>query len=664
MYISVCRFSFVVLSLFYIHLSFANIGQQLQGVNPGMIPQVIGALTQVMGQSEAECGTGYKDTKPTNEDFCSKLSMPNLNCPTTQPSSCSHFIGDIQQLMDEVDTAVTKTLDNGDAVCHCCMVPSICLMGGIGRVIDLLRVGNYAGLLMGLNNNKICSAIEKTQHASMALDTMAGGKCLLKGGRCKETHGVCVTELENIKTNIEAFTCVVTVSTGIAPTRLPVRAEDFCRDELQHLDNYIEELEDSSNQKCNAATRAGQGQLVQAALTGVASLVARECKKDHERNTKCDDKEGVELDECCENNPQADACKSDTCEGKEGTDLDACCLANPNSALCAGHVNSSEPCHATQLMNNATPCMDKCREDPSYFGCANLCRQEWNAEICPEVCKTYPTMSPLCAEAGPGNACDSASDQVCCANPNGPDCDQFCLDNPGSSYCQCANNPGRCRCDTEADIPYIPEGQCSSDVFSTNCENPNDPACSIEHTTSTDLLGRTTSDVGGSDVAGDSPWPGPPPFLDGSEDGSGDDAGATGGGPTSYSGGAGSGGGGGGLSGGGLGGGGGGGSDEGEAGEGLGGEGEDPYENILAGLSGNQNQPQGFGGAGGGRGGRSGSGSGFDLKKFLPKKKKDKKAVGASSEDRAPSSMDSVFDISSKMLGRYCENNNMNCIQK
>ena len=663
MCVSICRSSLVVLSLFYIHLSFANLGEQLQGVNPKQLPNVIQILTQVMGQSEAECGSGYKDTKPTNEDFCSNLSMPNLNCPATQPSSCSSFIRDIRQLMDEVETAVTKTLDNGDAVCHCCMVPSMCLFpGGIGRMIDLLRVGNYAGLLLGLNNNKICAAIEKTQHISMGLDTASGLKCVHKGGRCRETHGMCAAELEKIKKNIEVFTCVVSVSTGIAQAKIPFRAEDFCQSELQELDGYISSLEESSERKCGTASRAGQNQLMQAALTGVASLVARECKKDHERNTKCDDKEGVELDECCENHPRADACKSDTCEGKEGTDLDACCLANPDSTLCAGHVNSSEPCHATQLINNAGPCMDKCKEDPSYFGCANLCRQEWNAEICPEVCKTYPTISPMCAEAEPGNACDSASDQVCCANPSGPDCEQFCLDNPGSSYCQCMNNPGRCRCDNEADIPYIPEGQCSSDFLSsTNCEDPNDPACSIEHTTSADFPGRTTSDDGGNnDVAGNSPWPGPPPFLDGSEDGSRDGPGA--GGPTSYGGGDSSGGVGGGLSGGGLGG--GGGSDEGEAGEGLGEDGEDPYENILAGLSGNQNQPQGFGGAGGGRGGRSGSGSGFDLKKFLPKDKKKKKAVGADSEDRAPSSMDSVFDISSKMMGRYCENNNMNCIQK
>ncbi len=655
------KYFLILFSLFSIHFSF---GSPLQNVDPNMITSIIGNLTQVMGQSEAECGTKYEDIKPTNEDFCSDLNtqIKLYKCPAGAsispillPPPCSQFVGSVGQqgIMDEVDKAVEQTLENGKAVCHCCMVPSICLMGGIGRVIDLLRVGNYAGLLMGLNNNKICAAVEKAQHASMGLDLMSGGKCLHKGGRCKETHGICVEKLEELKTNIN--TMVVNPSKNCPTISGPID----CSNELGQLeDKYIAELEASSDQKCGTATKAGQSQLVQAALTGVASLVARECKKDHERNTKCDDKKDVELDECCERHSRADACKQDKCEGEQGADLDSCCATHPDSTICTGHVDSSNVCHATQLMLDPTSCMEKCREDSTVPGCVGFCNLQWHNEICPEVCKTY--QMPRCEEeTGPGNACDSVSDQVCCSNPNGPDCDQFCLDNPDSTYCQCASNSGRCRCDREEDAPYIPEGQCSTTLPSVECEDPDDPACALGGTDSNNFLGDDSGDEGGN--AGGTPWAGPPPFLDSGGDDSGENNANSGSSPTTYSSGGGSGGGG--LGGGGLGGGSGGGSDSGEEGEGVGEEGDDPYENILAGLSGDQNQSPGYsGGSSGGRGGRAGSG--FDLKKFLPKKKKGKKPNSKNSANRAPTSVDNIFDISSQIIGRYCTNNNMNCIQE
>ena len=653
------KFFVILLSLFYIHFSFGNAIAE----NAQQLPQMVGILKQVMGQSTAECEDEYTDIKPTNEDFCSELNNWNAiigsNCPSGNPLPtsisypCSTFVGDDKQqgtVMYDVHQAVKSTLENGKAVCHCCMVPSMCLFpGGIGRLIDLLRVGNYAGLLMGLNNNKICAAIEKSQHISAGLDTASGLKCVHKGGRCKEMHGICVDEIDKIKGSINEMVQRCSGNNMIVS----------CRDEKRQLDDYIEELEKSSSQKCGTASSAGQNQLMMAGLTLAASQVARECKKDYKRNTKCDDKKDVELDECCAEHPSADACKQDKCEGQQGEDLDSCCAAHPDSAMCVGHVDSSNVCHATQLMLDPTSCMEKCREDSTIPGCVGFCNLQWHNEICPEVCKTY--QMPRCEEViEPGhNACASAQNEVCCTNPNGPDCNQFCLENPDSAYCQCATNPGRCHCDREEDAPYIPEGQCVTDLLSTECEDFNDPACALGETDSSNFPG----DDGGSDSGTGStgtPWVGPPPFGGDDDEGSGDSK-NTPNSPTTYSAGSGSGGGGG-LGGGGLGGGSGGGGDS-DSGEGGAGEEEDdPYDNILAGLSGDQNQSPGYGSAGGGGSRGSRPRSGFDLKKFLPKKKKDKKSKSKGA-DRVPSSTDSIFDLSSQLIDRYCTNNNMKCNQ-
>ena len=644
------RLSFL---LFYAHFSFGN---ALQGVDPSVIPQVINSLTQVMGQSESECGSSYTDVKPSNEDFCSDLDAAiNHECPTvatgspppSPPPPCSEIIGNI---MEEADEAVGKTLKNGNAVCHCCMVPSICLLGGVGRIVDLLRVGNYAGLMMGLNNNKICAAVEKSQRASALLDLSSGTKCLHKGRRCRQTHGICIEKLEELRANIEA---------EVNRCNPPYDAPIDCRDEIEQLEEHISSLEGSIYQKCGGASRAGQSQLVQSALTGVASLIAAQCKRDHIRNTKCDDKKDEELDQCCDDNPGADACKQDPCEGQQGTQLDSCCLANPQSTLCKGRVPNINACHAAQIMNNPQPCLEKCKKDPAQPGCKDFCNLYWNKELCEKVCETY--QMPKCpGPKGPGNICDSAEDQVCCENPNGSACNQFCADNPESSYCQCENNPGRCRCDREEDIPYMREGQCDLEdrLSSTECEDPDDPACLEGGSTDSNELpgdgsdGRATSGI-------TTPWAGPPPFAGADKD---PDTPFNPSASAKYSpGGGGAGGGMGGLGGGGAGG-GGGGSDSGE--EGSAEEGEDPYGDILAGLSGDQNRSQGYGG-GGGRGSRAGAGSGFDLKKFLPKKKKKKKTSGKKSSNRLPAeAADNIFDISSQMMGRYCENNNINCIRK
>lgn len=626
------KFFVILLSLFYIHFSFGNAIAE----NAQQLPQMLGILNQVIGQSTAECGAEHTDIKPTNEDFCSDLEItsPCVDAPGAPQTSCS-----LDTHIDKIDEAVEDTLQNGEAVCHCCMVPSMCLFpGGIGHLINLLRVGNYAGLLMGLNNNKLCAAIEDSQHISAGLDTASGLKCVHKGGRCKEMHGICVEKLKDAKTKNSCKVCAPTIS---------------------KLDEYIERLEDSQIQKCGTASSAGQNQLMMAGLTLAASQVARECKKDYKRNTKCDDKKDVELDECCAEHPSADACKQDKCEGQQGTDLDSCCAAHPDSAMCVGHVDSSNVCHATQLMLDPTSCMEKCREDSTIPGCVGFCNLQWHNEICPEVCKTY--QMPRCEEViEPGhNACASAQNEVCCTNPNGPDCNQFCLENPDSAYCQCATNPGRCHCDREEDAPYIPEGQCVTDLLSTECEDFNDPACALGETDSSDFPG----DDGGSDSGTGStgtPWVGPPPFGGDDDEGSGDGK-NTPNSPTTYSAGSGSGGGGG-LGGGGLGGGSGGGGDSDSGEGGAGEEDDDPYDNILAGLSGDQNQSPGYGSAGGGGSRGSRPRSGFDLKKFLPKKKKDKKSKSKGA-DRVPSSTDSIFDLSSQLIDRYCTNNNMNCNQ-
>ena len=649
LYSTIVRCCLVVFSVFYIQFSFASVGEKLQEQVQGIDPsKIIGVLSQLMGQSEAECRSPYKDGEPAESVSCNiDNDMIGVQC-VEKISICT-----LHPNFTDITDIIEKIKDYGEAVCHCCMVPSICLLGGVGHIIDLLRVGNYAGLLMGLNNNKICSAVEKAQHASMALDSISGGKCLIKGSRCKKVHGGCISKLEGMIEYIETEKKTCNVS----------GANISCDETIQKLDNYIADLKASSNQKCGTASKAGMSQLGLAALTGVASLVARECKKDYESDTSCDDKKDVELDECCEEHPTADACEQNNCEGKQGMELE-CCMNPHFSSFCEDINDPDKVCHPAQLMNDADACIDKCRQDPTHSGCPNLCNMQWHNEVCPEVCKTY--QMPGCPkETGRTNVCEYNSEDPCCVNPNGPACQVKCEEDPSAATCQCVSNPGRCRCDREEDIPYIPEGQCSTnDDLSSECEDPSDPACGIGRTTSNDFPGYGSSgnDDDGTHT-GDTQWPGGPPFLDMGADDSGDnDSGtSTGGGPTTYaSSGGGSGGGVGG--GGGLGGGSGGGSDEGETGEGMGEE-EDPYDNILAGLSGDQNKDQSFGGVGsGGRGNRSGS-SGFDLKKFLPKKKKDKKAANKK-ENRVPSSMDSVFDISSQMMGRYCENNNMNCIEQ
>ncbi len=651
--ISAGRFSFILLSLFYIHFVFGNTAQN---VDPNMIASMIGNLTQVMGQSESMCGSSYTDMKPSNEDFCSDLDEKiNFECPSIPPAAspppppCSEITGDI---MESVHTAVENTLRNGNAVCHCCMVPSICLLGGVGRIVDLLRVGNYAGLLMGLNNNKICAAVEKTQRASAALDTLSGTKCIRKGGRCRKVHGFCIEKLNTLRGDIERTLHNQCSGAYNAPID--------CSEEIAELEEHISSLESSSSQKCGSAYQAGQSQIVQAALTGVASLVATQCKKDYERDTKCDDKKDEDLDICCEKHPRADACKQDPCEGQQGAQLDSCCLANRQSALCAGRdPNSSRNvCHASQITNDPRPCLEKCKENPAQPGCKDFCNLYWDKEVCKKVCETYDM--PRCDEDETNrNICDSSGDHVCCEKPNSPACGQFCTENPESPYCRCANNPGQCRCDREQDIPYMPAGQCDSEdrLPSEDCEDPEDPGCRITDPDNEfpgrDSDGQTTGDPA-------VPWAGPPPFAGKNKPNT--PSKPSGSSKYSSAGGGGAGGGlGGGLGGGGGSGGGGSGS-EGE--EGVAEEGEDPYEDILAGLSGDQNRSQGFGG-GGGRGSRAGAGSGFDLRKFLPKKKKTKKTAGKKSSGRVPAGAeDNIFDISSQMMGRYCVNNNINCIHQ
>ena len=559
---------------------------------------------------------------------------------------CGTVINTIDKILNDVEKAVDHTKRKGIDTCRCCLMPSMCLLGGVGRVADLLRVGNYAGLLLGLNNNKICSAIQKTQRASMTLDGLSGTKCIAKGMGCKRNHNSCINKLERLIKDIEnAQDTCANKSNGAKQLN--------CRQEIRELRGYQEDLRNSIENKCGKASEAGQSQMMQAAMTGVASLVAGECKKDYKEDTRCDDKKDEELDECCAKHPRADACKQDKCEGKQEAELDSCCAANPQSALCLGRVHA---CHPMKLTSDPSGCMEICRQDPKLPGCRNFCNVNWHKEICAEVCKHYEM--PRCGgDSDRTNVCDG-SDHACCTNTNGAECNQFCQENPDSKYCQCRNNPDRCRCDREKDRDFMSDEDCSTiNIASETCEDPNDPSCDTD---GDDDPGVTSGDVDDGDSTGgntDSPFKDDVPFL--SVDG-GDPDKPNPSGATKYSPGAGSGGGGGGLGGGGLGGGSGGSGEEGgEPGE----EGGDPYENILAGLSGNQNKGQGYGGSRGRRGGRARSGSGFDLKKFLPKKKKSKKA-GKKKTHRTPSSTDDIFDLSSQMMNQYCENNNINCVQK
>ena len=723
---------FIFFSVFFLHFASAN---PLAGVNPQMVPQIIGALTQVMGQAEDNCGPEVGELNEENscDDFNWNLNEDLKNCISSQSTGsisagaltlvlnhilgqkasaendngliidmfsedsfrqdieqylseeqkreeeegwslalaeakernsknndeteeddggrdggslqCGQVIRNINDILDQAARAVEHTKDKGIETCRCCMMPSVCLLGGPGRIVDLLRVGNYAGLLLGLNNNKICSAIQKTQQASMALDGISGTKCIMKGRNCKQTHKRCIDNLGTLIGDIEG---VVKGCNNQGEKRLN------CRNEIRELKGYQEDLGNSRDRKCGKASKAGQSQMMQAAMTGVASLVAGECKKDYEEDTRCDGKKDEELDKCCDEHPRADACKQDKCEGKQGAELDSCCDANPQSALCRGRINA---CHPIQLANDPSRCMEICRKDPTLPGCKNFCNLNWHKEICAEVCKTYEM--PRCEEdSDRRNICDSNQDDPCCVNPNGAECESKCNESPELAVCQCRNNPGRCRCDREEDIPFISEDQCSTTIHSEDCEDPDDPACLIPG--DNDDPGITGGDDDGGDPAGGpgSPFPGVAPFPDAGNNPNRPNPS----GPTKYSAGAaGPGGGLGGLGGGGLEGGSGGGSgeEEGESGE----EGDDPYENILAGLSGSQNKGQGYGGSGGRRGGRARSGSGFDLKKFLPKKKKGKKA-GKKKGHRVPSSTDDIFDLSSQMMNRYCENNNINCIRK
>ena len=644
-------------NIFSVPSSFASISPQ-----EGM--QLLQIFGQLRGKATAECGSEEPEMKPANEDFCSGINveivlnstMCNLNtalaAANTNPLPCSETLTNIDEIMNAVEAAFENTLENGDAVCHCCMVPSACLLGGIGQVANLLRMGNYAGLLMGLNNNKLCAAIEKSQHASMGIDTFSGGKCLLKGGRCKEMHGRCVEKIESLISNIE------TAQTQCNPNKPP-----DCSAKIADLEDYIEDLNKSSHKTCGLAVRAGTSQLGQAALTGLASLISKECKKKYKRKTKCDDKEGEELDNCCVKHPDADACPHDPCEGKQGEELKRCCTArNSQSVLCRSVKDDDETnvCSYAQIAYDATSCQEKCKNDPALPGCKTLCTTFWHKQICPEVCKTYDMVK--CPTTSTEQVCDSGSDHACCTNPNGPACLKWCRDNPASTYCQCVNNKGRCSCDREEDKEHMGD-QCETGttLSSTDCEDPDDPACAVETDGETDVPGL---EDGGPPGTTASPFPGPSPFdlddpLGGSPPPSGGSRPSTGGPGAGPGGGP---GGGGGLGGFGGSGGGGSGGEEGSGGEG---EGDDPYENILAGLSGNQNQQQGSGGVGGGRGSRAGKGSrsGFDLKKFLPKKKKKKKTAGKKA-GRTLASPDNIFDLSSQMMDRYCETNDMNCIRQ
>ena len=275
---------------------------------------------------------------------------------------------------------------------------------------------------------------------------------------------------------------------------------------------------------------------------------------------------------------------------------------------------------------------DECHEKPEYPKC---CAVFPNHSECPspDICDRNPE---CCAEGL------NMSPEQCMRCKGGmafaPECADYCKKYPNYRGCPGAKTPP--------------------------CVDPNDPDCKVDTDDDDPTNGggdilSSEDDGSGDDLENpnpDEPLFGPPPLPLPKKK----PTGGSGSSKRTYT--AGGGPGGGGLGGGlgGMPGGGGSGEEEGE-GEGEGEE-ANPYKNLLKGLTGGKNQLTGGGGSGslGRNNANNAKQPKFNLKKFLPKKKKDdpsKRGVASLLKGK------SIFDIHSEVVHGYCSKNQVECAQ-
>ena len=291
--------------------------------------------------------------------------------------------------------------------------------------------------------------------------------------------------------------------------------------------------------------------------------------------------------------------------------------------------DNESPCSFKNINSNAQKCKNHCIKTPDDPQCTDYCKKYEDEDVCPAVCEHFPAHSANCGA-------------IACQDRKSASCKSYCQSHVTESICRASSN-------------------CVINRDAEGCEDPDllddDVDCEVD-TENPLCVGKTELSSGGD--------PPPPPGDPDCDDPLGCDGGLPNftpppppGDPTStgsskYPGTGGSSGGGGLPAGSGTGGSGAANGEEEMEGQ------EEEYENILAGLS-----PQDDRGSGGSYRYSSGGGSskksgGFDLSKFLPKKKKDAK-VAINPQAKISGPEDNIFDTLSSTVRAYCGANNLEC---
>ena len=581
-----------------------------------------------VGSKDPECTYISSEGKVT---CTTKGGETSCTCPVED----SGIVEKVEEVVEKMKNLHDKTINAGVENCKCCLTPSVCLLGGVGKVLDVLRVGNWAGLLASSKFANLCKHLKKTQIASAGMDGAASAKCFAKARKCSKAHDNLIEKFTEIKRQLQTFTESTFDSSGActiiginAPRNIVfdgVAEKDWFEGEdvLEKIEEFIKAIKRRKAKSCGEIKTAGINMAAQAGMTLLGSKISAKCQANEEENKACDKKTGEDLDKCCEENPSAD-----DCEGR----------------------NTGHPCHPLNVSKDPQKCQEECRKNPSHPFCKNFCLAYWPEPLCSElVCQHFQM-----AKCSANMDCNSEGCEACKESGYRSEaCNKWCQDNPNHPQCQCPSNPKMCRCSNPDQADYVPGGCGTSDDGDVDCdEDPSHESCRTLDRTDLSSNEDLTTD---SDGDADSPFLPPNPFAGNSGAGGGPPAS-----PLKYSppgSGSAPGAGGGGSSGGG----GGPGGDP-EAGEGEGGP--NPYDDLLAGLTKSKGGGGGLSGFSkpGGRSAANKKGKGFDLRKFLPKKKKKKSKKKSGRKPASPE--DSIFDVASEVTSVFCSKNQVDCINQ
>ena len=304
---------------------------------------------------------------------------------------------------------------------------------------------------------------------------------------------------------------------------------------------------------------------------------------------------------------------------------------NDNDDDGSNNNNDAESfCSSVNIISNPQQCKEYCGNNASDPQCVDYCRRYEDTSVCSKVCERFPTASSFCGS-------------VACQDRESENCERFCNEFSTHASCNeelnCIENPNSEACYNSPDA----EVDCVSE--------PNNPLCSkIDLNSTGDLPPPEGSEECDDPLGCDN---GIPTLT--KKDSELDPQNP---GPTTYSGSPGGGPGGGGFpSGGGT---SGGGNSEGSEGELPGQDGE--YDELLSGLSPQDDSNTNFNSRYSEGNNGDGGGSDFDLSKFLPKDKKGKKVTG-NKKSKTAGPEDSIFDALSDTVLAYCGENQINCSQ-